>query len=144
MMPRQYDHEKVAELYKKGYKNREIAKICGMTNAAVGSVETQLKRKGLIPEKKPKKEKELDVGKIWALHNAGWGPKTIARDMRINEQEVIEALKRPYTYHYSDDPVADADLYYSDLDDEEEDEPDYYDDLADRVNEDRYGSKIDW
>ena len=37
-------------------------------------------------------EKEIDYGKIKALHNAGWGRAKIADEMRMTEDEYIKNI----------------------------------------------------
>ena len=42
---------------------------------------------------KPKKKKEVDVGKIRALNKAGWSVEKIADEMRIGKSTVYKKLK---------------------------------------------------
>lgn len=45
-------------------------------------------------QKKPRKRK-TDVGKIWALHDAGWKMKDIALDAEVAISTVHRVLKQP-------------------------------------------------
>ncbi len=45
-------------------------------------------------EKNTKKQKKIDVGKIWALHDAGWKLKEIALDADCSVSTVHNVLKR--------------------------------------------------
>jgi DNA-binding NarL/FixJ family response regulator len=48
------------------------------------------------PEKKPKKNtaKELDIGKIKSLREAGWTLAGIAREMGVSQQTIANHLKK--------------------------------------------------
>ena len=46
-----------------------------------------------VVKAKPKKKKEVDVGKIRALNKAGWSVEKIADEMRIGKSTVYKKLK---------------------------------------------------
>lgn len=50
--------------------------------------------KGENVPKRGGKKKEIDYGKVGALHKAGWTGKAIAQDLGISEGHVSQILKR--------------------------------------------------
>lgn len=76
---------------------QEIADTYG---ASSGGVSYILSKHGVLKPEKPRAEltKRIDVGKVWALHDAGWTPKRIAEEffsLHIEPEEIEEILRQP-------------------------------------------------
>ena len=70
----------------------EIKELLGMMQPK--AVVQEEPPKAVVKAKpKPKKNKEVDVGKIIALNKAGWSVEKIADEMRIGKSTVYKKLK---------------------------------------------------
>ena len=70
----------------------EIKELLGMMQPK--AVVQEEPPKAVVKAKpKPKKKKEVDVGKIRALNKAGWSVEKIADEMRIGKSTVYKKLK---------------------------------------------------
>ena len=89
--------EKIIEDYKNGMsgtkiQNQEYARGIGST--LIYNVINDFKNPGNKNEKKNTKEFSVDIGKIYALHRAGWDIETIGYDMRLPEKTVREVIRK--------------------------------------------------
>ena len=70
----------------------EIKELLGMMQPKA-VVQEEPPKAVMKAKPKPKKKKEVDVGKIRALNKAGWSVEKIADEMRIGKSTVYKKLK---------------------------------------------------
>lgn len=81
---RKYDHEKIWEFYNKGYTDFQISEAVGCSSEYVKNLRGE---KRLPPNLEP-----FDIGKMNALHRAGWSNYKIADEMGVDVEEIKERL----------------------------------------------------
>ena len=79
-----------------GGKTREICRKCAYFLLEYGAFKeaAQAEEAKEAAVEPPKGKRQIDYGKIQALHNAGWTGKAIAEEMKITPGSVSAILKR--------------------------------------------------
>ena len=97
---RDWDEERILEMYASGATLEAIAKEMNCTTAPIRKIVAKVyaDANGKLPRGSQRQIKqEIDTGKIGALYAAGWGVKEITEEMHIDAVEgskIIEKMER--------------------------------------------------
>lgn len=72
-------------------QDKVFAEACLMI---MGKPEEEVPKAEPKKEKKPRKGKPFDTGKLKALHDAGWSVPKIADEMGVSDQTIYNKLKQ--------------------------------------------------
>lgn len=86
----------------------ELCQMCFETvdKATLAAIKREEPKPETQPEPQPKTIK-LDLGKVKALHEAGWSGKDIAIEMRVSGATISKALKKIYAEEGGNEQVHD-------------------------------------